>query len=435
MSKLVFALGAFLSIAACHPQDESEPPVDPAPSPSPTMPGDPPAPGPTPAGPPAVVPGASDELFAADRLPRFDLEITPEAIAELIAAEAGDDPRHYVRARFRYGGEVLENVGLRIKGEGTRAPFTEKPALKIKFDKFVPGVSFRGLRRLTLNNLMEDPSGIAERLTYHFFRAVGLPAPRANNALLYVNGQFYGLYANVESVDKAFLRRWFTRDGGNLYEEGGEDFLPGREESFELQTNETVDDRSDLTAFVAALAAARPDTLLDDLAAVLDTEHFLRFTAAEGLVNQWDMYGYTRFYPNNFHLYSDPTSRRFVFLPWGMDMTWKPMHDGMVHLPLLELARRENHPGDEVTAGLIFQRCLAGASCRARYLAAARTLLGQLEAARLDQLAATFRAQIAPHLRADTRKVYSNEESEAAYATMLEIIRQRPARVRADLGP
>ena len=283
--------------------------------------------------------------------------------------------------------------------------------------------------------MMEDPSGIAERLSFHFFRTAGLPAPRANNALLYVNGQFYGVYANVESVDKAMLRRWFASDAGNLYEEGNEDFVAGMEDSFELQTNEMADDRSDLRALIAALQTARDESLLADLAPVLDVEHFLRFTAAEGLVNQWDMYGYTRFYPNNFHLYHDPGRGTFVFLPWGMDMTWKPINDSSMHLPMLGIGQRENNPTGEVTSGVIFRRCLASPSCRSRYIAVVRELLAVLDSARLAPLAATFRAQIAPHLQADTRKVHSNEESEASYHTVLSIIQQRPAHVRAELGP
>jgi spore coat protein CotH len=379
--------------------------------------------------------GESDELFDASRLPRFDLEVSPAAIAEINAAELAGDTKHYARARFRYGSETLEDVGIRIKGEATRTAFDVKPALKIKFDAFVAGRSFRGLRRLTLNNLLEDPSGIAERLSYHFFRVVGLPAPRATNALLYVNGAFYGVYVNVESVDKALLRRWFARDGGNLYEEGSEDFLPGREETFELQTNELADDRSDLRAMIAAIAGARDDTLLADLAPVLDTEHFLRFTAAEGIVNQWDMYGYTRFYPNNFHLYHDPTTGKFVFIPWGMDMTWKPINDSGIHLPLLQVAHQENSPAAEITSGLIFRRCLASAPCRARYVAVARELVAALQSSGLEALAVRFRAQIAPHLQADTRKPYSNAESEASYALVLSILRERATRIRAELGP
>jgi hypothetical protein len=399
-------------------------------------PADGPPAGATDAGPmPPVMPasGASDELFDPGRVPRFDIEISPAAVAELEAANARRDYKHYVRARFRYGTEVLEDIGLRIKGETSRTRFDQKPALKLKFDEFVQGQDFRGLKRVTLNNMFEDPSGVAERLSYHLFRLAQLPAPRANSAVLFVNGQPYGLYVNVESIDKPFLRRWFTSDAGNLYEEGQQDFLPGKENSFQLETNEMVNDRSDLRALITALGSARPDTLLADLAPAMDVEQFLRFTAVEGLVNQWDMYGYTRFYPNNFHIYSDP-QRKLVFLPWGLDMTWKPFHDGAPHLPMLGAAHESNDPRRPITGGLVFQRCLASAPCRARYLVVAREMLGVMEAARLDQVATTYREQVRPHQRADRRKFHPDAECEASFQTVLRTIRDRVGRVRQDLG-
>lgn len=386
-----------------------------------------------PTSPPMPTSGASDELFDPGRVPRFDIEITPAAVAELESAIARRDYKRFVRARFRYGTEVLEDIGLRIKGESSRTRFDEKPALKLKFDEFVQGQGFRELRRLTLNNMFEDPSAVAERLSYHLFRLAGLPAPRANSAVLYVNGQYYGLYVNVESIDKAFLRRWFASDAGNLYEEGQQDFLPGKETTFELETNEMANDRGDLRALITALGAARPDTLLADLAPALDVDHFLKFTAVEGLVNQWDMYGYTRFYPNNFHLYSDP-QRKFVFLPWGLDMTWKPFHDGASHLPMLGIGHRANDARQVITAGLIFQRCLASAPCRARYVAIVREMLDLMEGARLDALAATYREQVRPHQRMDRRKFHSDAQCEASFQTVVRTIRDRGARVRQDLA-
>ena len=136
------------------------------------------------------------------------------------------------------------------------------------------------------------------------------------------------------------------------------------------------------------------------------------------------MYGYTRFYPNNFHLYSDP-QRKFVFLPWGLDMTWKPFHDGAPHLPMLGVGPPGNDPRRPITAGLVFQRCLASAPCRARYVAIVRELLGVMEAARLDALAATYREQIRPAPAHRPAQVPQDAECEASFQTVLRTIRDR----------
>jgi len=367
----------------------------------------------------------SAELYDEDNLPRFDLELSEASMAAL-----DREPDVYVEGSLRYGDEAVSRIGVRIKGEGSRRTLEQKAAFKLKFDEFVDKQSFRGLRRLTLNNMVEDPSFMAERLAYLVFREAGLPAPRCNSALVYVNGEYFGVYANVEAEDKTFLRRWFTDDGGNLYEEGQTDFVPGAEAKFDLETNETANDRTDLAGLIAAFQGARPETFLEDLGTALDTQHFLRFTAAELLVNQWDMYSYTMFYPNNFRLYSDPTSGRFVFLPWGMDMSMKPFRDsGRKYLKPFELSREGDRLSTGVTAGLMFQRCLESADCKERYTEAIRELVEVYEAADLESRAERYHEQIREHVVEDSREEYPLEDFEYGYSLLLSTIRGRAAAI------
>jgi spore coat protein CotH len=371
----------------------------------------------------------SGELYDPERLPRFDLELPAESVAALER-----EPDVYARGSLRYGTELVANIGIRIKGEGSKRTLKQKAAFKLKFDEFVTKQSFHGLRRLTLNNMVEDPTFLAERLAFHFFRAQGLPAPRCNSALVYVNGELFGVYANLETEDKTFLRRWFQSDDGNLYEEGQVDFEPGTEASFDLETNEEANDRSDLTALIAALGSAKPASFLTDLGAQLDTTHFLAFTAAEAAVNQWDMYGYTVFYPNNFRLYRDPSQQKFVMLPWGMDMSMKPFRDsGKPHIDVLALAREGDRPGGKITAGRMFRACLESPSCRESYVAVVEKTATAFAAAGLRALAEKYHAQLAPHVQADPRQEYSAQEIETAYQSLLKVIDERPAAMRASV--
>ncbi|HTU59394.1 MAG TPA: CotH kinase family protein, partial [Polyangiales bacterium] len=348
-------------------------------------------------------PDLSAELYDPERVPHFELELPKESVDALTA-----DPDTYVRGSLKYGSERVDDIGVRIKGEGSRRTLAQKAALKLKFDEFVDKQSFRGLRRLTLNNMVEDPSFLAERLAYHVFRAAKLPAPRCNNALVTINGQAYGVYANVETEDKTFLRRWFTSDDGNLYEEGQKDFVPGAETAFDLETNETANDRSHLAELIDLLQSATSENFLEHVGQALDMEHFLRFTAAEAAVNQWDMYAYTVFYPNNFRLYDDPTKERFVFLPWGMDMSMKPFRDsGKPHIQVFTLARQGDARFGKITAGLLFQRCVESAPCKAKLSQELASVADVYEGLGLEALAQRYHAQIADHVQADPRKEYT----------------------------
>ena len=92
-----------------------------------------------------------------------------------------------------------------------------RPSLKVRFDKFVKKRRFHGLDQLTLNNNVQDPSQIHQYMTYWFFAKAGVVAPRCNFARVSVNGEDLGIYSNVESIRKPFLKRVFASKG-DLYE-------------------------------------------------------------------------------------------------------------------------------------------------------------------------------------------------------------------------
>ena len=51
------------------------------------------------------------------------------------------------------------------------------------------------------------------------FRKFGIIAPRSNHALIYINGEFNGIFANTENVDGPFTNKHFEKPDGNLYKE------------------------------------------------------------------------------------------------------------------------------------------------------------------------------------------------------------------------
>ena len=77
---------------------------------------------------------------------------------------------------------------------------------------------FQGLKRVTLNNMVQDCSYLHETLGYQFYRALNIRVPRTQYADLTINGEHYGTYLHVESVDRRFLARRFGSRKGMLYE-------------------------------------------------------------------------------------------------------------------------------------------------------------------------------------------------------------------------
>jgi hypothetical protein len=390
-------------------------------------------------------PSASAELFDQSSVVRFDITLPQASIDAL-----GTAPDVYTHAGLRYRDMTFADVGVRIKGESSRRTLMQKAAFKIKIDEYVANQTLLGMKRITLNNMLSDDTYMAECLAYHVWRAAMLPAPRCNHAVVYVNDTYYGVYAHVESEDKAFLRRWFANDDGNLYEDGMADFVNGAESSFDLQTNETANDRSDLIALIGALDSASSATYLQDLDAVLDTAQFLRYSAMEAAVNQWDGYSYTYFEPNNFRIYHDPTTRKLSFIPWGHDLSMKAFayveadRPAREYIPLFTRPLYENRTGARDSGGRIFVGdriglraqggCMDSDTCRNAFAEAVREVIAVYDGANLPALAEQTYELIRPHIYEETtRREVSNEQFEAAYQTLLQFIAGRTAALRDDL--
>lgn len=308
------------------------------------------------------------------------------------------------------------NVGVRLKGgRGSFKPLTGKAAFKVKFNHSVKGQTFLGLKTLTLNNMVQDPSMIHETLSYESFRAVGIAAPRTGYAYVRINGEDYGLYLNVETLDDVALPRWFAATG-HLYEGAyGSDMTPGGAAAFEVDEGDE-ENREDLEALIAAVNQDASDWS-DGLAGVADLSQMVRMWAVERYVGHWD--GYSGIegveWPNNFYLHSDAAGK-FTMLPWGTDQTWAKT------LPF------------ESDAGLLFDRCLADASCATTYADALVEIAGVIEGLDLGARATAISALLLPWQQIDPRLEYSDPQVAAAVEATRAFIAARPGELAAWLA-
>jgi spore coat protein CotH len=231
---------------------------------------------------------------------------------QALSGGGSDKPFSYFPADVTIDGKTIKNVGIRKKGflgslDGAR------PSLKIKFDEYVADqVPAVGFDRLTLNNNKQDPSRICQYLSYKIFNDSGTVASRCNFAKVTVNGKYLGIYSNVESIRKPFLKDRFGDASGTLYEGTVTDFYPDSVERFEGKNKRSqyVQIRS-LTELMD-----RDAFTLDEVEELLDVKAFVKFWATESLIGFWD--GYTN-NQNNYFVYRHPKTNKFHFIPWGMD--------------------------------------------------------------------------------------------------------------------
>ena len=233
-------------------------------------------------------------------------------------SEPFESPFSWFTGIVTVDGERLTNVGIRKKGF-IGSMNENKPSLKIRFDKFEEDQTYLDAKRLTLNNDVQDPSYVRQCLAYDLFRAVGTPAPRCNYAHVFVNGVDMGVYTNVESIKKPFVRRNFSDPEGNLYEGTLSDFREGWMGTFNQKTNGDTPDKTAINGLAEVLQGP-DDTLIEGISNYVDLDAFLNFWVIETLTAHWDGYAGNT---NNYHMYHDPTSDRLHFIPWGVDQTFQ----------------------------------------------------------------------------------------------------------------
>ena len=157
-----------------------------------------------------------DALFDRDSL--MTVEITlPEEDWNSLLENARDE--EYVSADITINGETCKSVGIRCKGNSslTRVGDTDRYSFKVKFDEYISGQTMLGLDKIVFNNTQSDATWMKEYLAYYTMQMVGVDVPLYAFAKIYVNGEFWGLYLAVETLEQSYAERNFGRDYGNLY--------------------------------------------------------------------------------------------------------------------------------------------------------------------------------------------------------------------------
>jgi hypothetical protein len=353
-------------------------------------------------------------LYDPANVSQIDLTLSDEAMQALI-----QDPRTYVAATLELTvadrAFAPKQVEVRLKGHGAFRPLGQKAAFRVKFAKTD---RLLGLKNLTLNNMVQDPSMVHETLGYEVLRAGGVPAPRTGYAYVRVNGRGYGLYLNLETYDDVSLSRLFATTQ-HLYEAGyGVDVTPGGADAYEIDEGDE-DDRTDLEALINATNATTGEQWSAGMAATADLDQMTRMWAAEQYVGHWDGYSVTagQTWPNNYYLHSDATGR-FTMLASGLDLTFQ-----------------QRHPFPGNGDGLLIRRCLGDSAC----LQAFRSNLREVSAA-ADRMGIETRLNAIAAIVARWRPRPNLEQADdsawrAAVAETRAFIRDRRAAVAAYLTP
>ncbi|MEO1261215.1 MAG: CotH kinase family protein [Bacteroidota bacterium] len=115
----------------------------------------------------------------------------------------------YQSAKVNINGQVFEGAGVQFRGTKSFRVGANRNPMNIRLNHTDEHQNLDGYTTVKLSSALRDPSMVREVLGYEIARNY-MPAPWANYAKVTVNGEYYGLFVNIESVqDPAFRKRYF----------------------------------------------------------------------------------------------------------------------------------------------------------------------------------------------------------------------------------
>ena len=224
-------------------------------------------------------------------------------------------------------GNSYDSVGVRYKGFSSVSINRVKNPFNIKLDYNIADQDHQGIDKLKLSNVYQDPSFVREVLTYEI-AANYLPSAKANFTNVFINDTLWGLYTNVQAVNKDFLNDYFGNKYNSFFKCNPEslDVSPGGENS-NLSNSHGSDSLDYLPYYDIKSDYGWGDLLglidtlnnhLESIENVLNVDRTLWMHALNYAIVNFDSYiGYAQ----NYYIYKNSTNQ-FNPIPWDLNMSF-----------------------------------------------------------------------------------------------------------------
>ncbi|MCR5607716.1 MAG: CotH kinase family protein [Lachnospiraceae bacterium] len=276
---------------------------------------------------------------------------------------------------------VIEEVGVRMKGNTSRRSFYDKGNdkiynmvnLKLSFEETFDDKDYYGndakvwsdnskkeerekrtfasLNALEVKwNICKDETYVREYYVHEMFRENGVLAARCNIASLDLGRTHMGVFKIYEPIDKKFLKKYLDEEylGGDLYKcmwtnngcdytlmnsIGIEEKETGARYNFNLKTNKKTSDNENLKYLLYVLDSGNKDEATFE--SVVDKNYWINFAAVSYFAADPDD---MRNNFNNHYVYFLGGTNKAIFIPYDNDRVigaiegFNPTGDGLVNV-------------------------------------------------------------------------------------------------------
>ncbi len=341
-----------------------------------------------------------------------------------------------IPATLSVGNIILDSVGVRFRGNTsyTSIPNSQKKSFAIETDFVVGGQELMGYRNLKFNNAHSDASFMREVL-YNRLAMRHIPIAKASFIRLSLNGQDWGLYPNIQAVDKAFLDEWFLSNDGPLIRAtrqttgipgggwgdgtAGMNFLGVDTNLYKnyyyLKSSDLAYPWTYLMRACSVLAQTNAGSI-DTAQAYLDIDKILWFLAMENIFTDDDSYVYKG--KMDYIVYYEPETGLTTPLEYDGNSTFTTNNATSSSWGPFKNVTNANYP--------LLNKLLNIPQWRQRYLAHYRTLLQEVfNPSITNPLIDRLDTLIASHVASDPKKLYSTAQYTSGVPALKNFVQNR----------
>lgn len=276
-------------------------------------------------------------------------------------------------------------------------------------------------RTLHYNAEYDDPSMIRNALSFRFFQWIGVPSPNTRHCELKWNGEWQGVYLEIEAVNRRFFQKRRIPAQSLIY-------AVNDRANFELTDSDTRKrkaslfsgyrlklgtraEQTRLTMFVTRMHQLKQQRLLHYLNHQLDIDNYLRWLAGAVFTGNYDGFD------QNYALYRHRTKHKYRIIPWDYEGTWgrncygEPCKSTLVRITGYNALTR---------------KLLAYKSVRARYKSILKEILNNtFTVNKIMPVADRMMSQIADSIHRDTHRKWPPSEFDNESALIRNYIKER----------
>ncbi len=365
------------------------------------------------------------------------------------------DSETLLEASLTYDGVTYDSIGARFRGNTSyqQTGNSQKKSFKIEMDFLKDNQELLGYKNLKFNNGHEDPSFMREVL-YGNMASKYIPIAKANFVHLHINNVSWGIYPNIQSVDKTFLKEWFLSNDGARFRAttddnsttgggpggggpggggpggggGGANWGDGTaalnylgsdtttyQNYYSLKSSDISDSWQKLVDACETLDNATNNNKLVT-AAKLDIDKALWFLAAENIFTDDD--SYTMKGKMDYMTYYEPETDRLTPLEYDGNSTFQISEATSSDWSPFKNVTNQNYP--------LLNKLLNIPEWRQRYLAHYRTIIEEsFTTTKITDLVNKYDSLIADGVANDTKKLYTTNAYINELPDLMEFVTNR----------